>query len=149
MNKLNLRQFGRDVSLDGAFYTTTKPWAFPNLTLVDGFNVSTQFTLLNSGQTLTNQAATALGVTVAGNTADITTNANRMNTIIDAGDTLDTISELKAAWEGGDSTLTTAIASLTTVASTDRALIRAEHQTDHLATIAAYGLSDNAIFASL
>ena len=112
MNKLNLRQFGRDVSLDGVFYTTTKPWAFPNLTLVDGFNVSTQFTLLNSGQTLTNNAATALGVTVAGNTANITTNANRMNTIIDSGDTLDTISELKSAWEGGDSTLTTAIASL-------------------------------------
>ena len=55
-----------------------------------------------------------------------------MNTIIDSGDTPDTISELQAAWEGGDSTLTTAIASLTTTASTYRALIRAEADAEYV-----------------
>ena len=80
-----------------------------NLTLIDGFNVSTQITYLGGGLTLANNAAAALGTMVEGNTSTITTNTNRMNTIIDSGTTLDTISELKAAWEAGDSTLTSAM----------------------------------------
>ena len=136
MQSIRPRQLTSQLAFDGHAFTASKPWHFPNLTLVDGFNVSTQFTQLNSGLQLANNAAAGLGTIVTGNTADITTNTNRMNTIIDSGTTLDTISELKAAWEGGDSTLTSAIASLTTTASTDRALIRAEHDTDNAAIIA-------------
>ena len=43
--------------------------------------MSTQFTQLNSGLQLANNAAAGLGTIVTGNTADITTNTNRMNTI--------------------------------------------------------------------
>ena len=132
MQSIRSRQLTSQLAYDGHAFTASKPWHFPNLTLIDGFNVSTQFTQLNGGLQLANNAAAGLGAIVTSNTASITTNANRVNTIIDSGDTLDTISELKAAWEGGDSTLTTAIASLTTIASTDRALIRTEAAAEYV-----------------
>ena len=115
MQSIRARQLTSQLSYDGDAFIAAKPWRFPNLTLIDGFNVSTQITTLTSGLHTANTAATILGNIASGNTANITTNTNRLNTIIDAGTTLDTISELKAAWEGGDSTLTTSIASLTTV----------------------------------
>ena len=106
MQSIRSRQLTSQLAYDGDAFIAAKPWRFPNLTLIDGFNVSTQFTQLNGGISTANNAAAILGGIVASNTASIITNANRVSTIIDSGDTLDTISELKAAWEGGDSTLT-------------------------------------------
>ena len=39
----------------------------------------------------------------------ITTNKSRLDTLIDSGETLDAISELKAAWEGADEDLKTLV----------------------------------------
>ena len=58
-----------------------------------GYNVGDEFEYLEEGLIQAGATSVALGLVVTGNT-------NRMNTIIDSGDTLDTISELKAAWEG-------------------------------------------------
>ena len=72
-----------------------------------------------------------------------------MNTIIDAGSTLDTISELKVAWEGGDSTLNTAITALTTTASTDRALIRTQFVAADTALLNTFEAADDVLEARL
>ena len=98
------RQFFRDLSRANDTYTAAKTWDFPVVT-IDGSNVATS---------------------LATNTAAITTEKNRLDTLIDSGTTLDTISELKSAWEGGDSTLSTTVNTLVATATTDRALIRTE-----------------------
>ena len=96
MQRLNIRQFQRDTVYDGTAqtFTTAKPWVFPAQTTVAGYNVGDEFEYLEEGLIQAGATSVALGLVVTGNT-------NRMNTIIDSGDTLDTISELKAAWEGG------------------------------------------------
>ena len=98
------RQFFRDISRANDTYTAAKSWEFPVVT-IDGSNVATD---------------------IATNTTAITTEKNRLDTLIDSGTTLDTITELKTAWEGGDSTLSTTVNTLVATAATDRALIRTE-----------------------
>ena len=98
------RQFFRDLSRSNGNYTAAKEWEFPVVT-IDGSNVATD---------------------LATNATAITTEKNRLDTLIDSGTTLDTISELKAAWEGGDSTLSTTVNTFVATAATDRALIRTE-----------------------
>ena len=73
------RQFFRDLSRTDNVYTSARTWEFPVVTIA-GSNVATD---------------------LATNTAAITTEKNRLDTLIDSGTTLDTISELKTAWEGG------------------------------------------------
>ena len=98
------RKFFRHISRANGIYTAKKTWEFPVVT-IDGSNVATD---------------------LATNATAITTEKNRLDTLIDSGTTLDTISELKAAWEGGDSTLSTTVNTLVATATTDRALIRTE-----------------------
>ena len=78
MQSIRSRQLTSQITFDGHAFTASKPWHFPNLTLIDGFNVSTQFTQLNGGLQLANNAAAGLGAIVTSNTASITTNANRV-----------------------------------------------------------------------
>ena len=90
-------------------YTSAKPFEFPAVTIA-GANVA---------DSLSNNASA------------IVTEKNRLDTLIDSGSALDTISELQAAWEGGDSSLSTAVDTLVATdasATTDRAAIRTEFQ---------------------
>ena len=104
MQRVGRNRLRKDLSLSNNVYTCSKGFAFPTVS-IGGADVATS---------------------LATNAAAITTNNNRLDTLIDSGSTLDTISELKAAWESGDGTLNTAIGSLTTAAAADRQNIRNE-----------------------
>ena len=104
MERVGKNKLRRNLSFANNVYTCTKGFVFPNVS-IDGADVATS---------------------LATNATAITTNNNRLDTLIDSGSTLDTISELKAAWESGDGTLNTAIGSLTTAAAADRQNIRNE-----------------------
>ena len=82
MQSIRARQLTSQLSYDGDAFIAAKPWRFPNLTLIDGFNVSTQITTLTSGLHTANNEAAILGTIVEGNAASITTNTNRVNTHI-------------------------------------------------------------------
>ena len=105
MQSVRSRQLLSGLSYDGVTYTALKDWSFPAGLTVEGLN-----------------AASAINANTLANSQ----NDSRLNTLLDKGTALDTISELQTAWDSGDSTLNTAITALTTSASTDRALIRSE-----------------------
>ena len=104
MERVGKNKLRRKLSFANNIFTCSKGWAFPTVA-IDGADVATS---------------------LATNATAITTNNNRLDTLIDSGSTLDTISELKTAWESGDGTLNTAIGSLTTAAAADRQNIRNE-----------------------
>ena len=104
MQRVGKNKLRRKLSFANNIFTCKKGWEFPTVS-IDGADVATSLT--------TNATA-------------ITTNNNRLNTLIDSGTTLDTITELKTAWESGDGTLNTAIGALTTTAAADRQTIRNE-----------------------
>ena len=104
MQSIRTRQLRADISYDGTKYTASKPWEFGAISL-NGADVATSLVT---------------------NTNAIVANYNRLDSLIDSGTTLDTISELKAAWEGGDSDMVTAVAAIAGAATADRAAIRTE-----------------------
>ena len=104
MRRTSSRQIRRDLVLENDLYTSSTPFEFPAVTIA-GANVATD---------------------LATNASAIATEKSRLDTLIDSGSTLDTISELKSAWEGGDSSLSTAVDALVATATADRAAIRAE-----------------------
>ena len=104
MRRTSGRQLRRDLLLDNDVYTSSKAFEFPVVTIA-GSNVATD---------------------LATNASAIVTEKNRLDTLIDSGTTLDTISELKSAWEGADSSLSTAVDALVATATADRAAIRTE-----------------------
>ena len=106
MRRTSSRQIRRDLVLENDLYTSAKAFEFPVVTIA-GANVA---------DSLSNNASA------------IVTEKNRLDTLIDSGSALDTISELQAAWEGGDSSLSTAVDTLVATATTDRAAIRTEFQ---------------------
>ena len=99
MRRTNNRRLRRDIDWDGTGYSVTKPFDFADLS-VSGANVAASLT--------TNASA-------------ITTEKNRLDTLIDSGSTLDTISELKTAWEASDSSLSGTVNTLVATATADRA----------------------------
>ena len=104
MPRLNLRQFKRDISYVSDTLVFTPPVAVPSLA-VGGVDVT---------------------ASLQSNAAAVSAEKTRLDTLLDVGTSLDQITELRAAWESGDGTLTSAIAGLTSTAQTDRALIRTE-----------------------
>ena len=104
MRRTNNRRLRRDIDWDGTGYSVTKAFDFADLS-VSGANVAASLT--------TNASA-------------ITTEKNRLDTLIDSGSTLDTISELKTAWEASDSSLSGTVNTLVATATADRAAIRTE-----------------------
>ena len=104
MRRTSSRQIRRDLVLENDLYTSAKAFEFPVVTIA-GANVADS---------------------LATNAGAIVTEKNRLDTLIDSGSTLDTISELKTAWEGGDSSLSTVVDALVATATTDRAAIRSE-----------------------
>ena len=126
-----IRQFRNDIQ------KVDNRYVFPLVTVQDGIisgtlayagNTDIQ-TQIDTTSTAIGVASAAIGVNaaavlIANTTAD--TNTDRLNTLVDKGTALDTISELQAAWDSGDSTLQTAITNLTSTANTDRGLIRTE-----------------------
>ena len=108
MQLIRTRQLRSDLTYDGTRYTASKPWTIPIGSQVGAMDIASQITA-NASQSITNH--------------------NRLNTLIDSGTALDTISELQAAWGSVDTGLATAITSLTNSATTDRALIRTEFAT--------------------
>ena len=108
MQLIRTRQLRADLTYDGTRYTASKPWTIPIGSQVGAMDIASNITA-NASQSITNH--------------------NRLNTLIDSGTALDTISELQAAWGSVDTTLATAITSLTNSATTDRALIRTEFAT--------------------
>ena len=108
MQSIRTRQLRADIRYDGINYSTTKPWRLAIGSTVGDMDIASN---------ITENAIAAV------------TNTNRLNTLIDAGTALDTISELQAAWGSVDTGLATAITSLTNSATTDRALIRTEFAT--------------------
>ena len=104
MPRLNLRQFKRDISYVSDTLVFTPAVAVPSLA-VGGVDVT---------------------ASLQSNAAAVSAEKTRLDTLLDVGTSLDQITELRAAWESGDGTLTSAIAGLTSTAQTDRALIRTE-----------------------
>ena len=104
MRRTSGRQIRRDLILENDVYTSSKAFEFPTVTIA-GSNVATD---------------------LAANASAIATEKTRLDTLIDSGTTLDTISELKSAWEGADSSLSTAVDALVATATADRAAIRTE-----------------------
>jgi len=104
MRRTSSRQIRRDLVLENDLYTSAKAFEFPVVSIA-GANVADS---------------------LATNASAIVTEKNRLDTLIDSGSTLDTISELKSAWEGGDSSLSTAVDALVATATADRAAIRTE-----------------------
>lgn len=86
------------------------------------------------------------------NGAALLVERGRLDVLLDAGTSLDQITELRTAWESGDGTLNSAVANLTSVAATDRAAIRSEHAADNsaqsTALTASYVAADAAVSAA-
>ena len=94
MRRTSSRQIRRDLVLENDLYTSSTPFEFPAVTIA-GANVATD---------------------LATNASAIATEKSRLDTLID------TISELKSAWEGGDSSLSTAVDALVATANRSRCL---------------------------
>ena len=120
LRNINLRQFRRDVrrSSDGRI-------VFPLITVTDGI---VDGTLKYDGQTDIQAQITSNTTNLASTTVVANSNESKLTTLLDSGTALDTISELQAAWDAGDATLTGAVTALTSTAATDRALIRTQFQ---------------------